>query len=218
MQAQPVGVAIEQPVRNLGEQAGAIAGVVGGGGAAMRHPGDGRERHRDDLVGADARGVGDEADAAGVVLTRGVERLGGGGRGVSGVGRTGTGRVDPLPKGGHGASCGVAPLAAGEADAGQEKARSFMGAGRGSCAQIARLPGRSRGAGEIEKDDGRGNLERVHGRIIMHARECVKRCRPLTCPGSALACVNSRPASGPATISRIHRRPDAAQPRARRRP
>ena len=51
--------------------------------------------------------VRDEADAAGVVLPAGVER----GRGRHGrvamgrIGRTGTGRVDPLPRGGHGTSC-----------------------------------------------------------------------------------------------------------------
>ena len=47
---------------------------------------------------------GDEADPAGIVLPGGVEGCSCNGRGVSSVEATGTGRVDPLPIGGHGAS------------------------------------------------------------------------------------------------------------------
>jgi len=68
------GAHAEQPVGDLGEDAGAIARLVVGGSAAMREPGDGRQGHRQDVAGAFAVGAGDEADAAGVALAPGVEQ------------------------------------------------------------------------------------------------------------------------------------------------
>ena len=59
-------------MRDLGQEPGAIARVVGRGRAAMGHSGHGLERHRHDFVGAGAAARGDEADAAGVVLAIGV--------------------------------------------------------------------------------------------------------------------------------------------------
>ncbi len=101
---KPVGVAEEQPVRNLGQQSSAVARIVGRGRAAVGHPGHRLERHGDDLVRARTRGPRDEAGAAGVPLPIGIE-LGAGGRGVPVGGRgTGTGRMDPLPRVGHGTS------------------------------------------------------------------------------------------------------------------
>jgi hypothetical protein len=47
---------------------------------------------------------GDEADAAGIVLAGCVERCCRGSSGVSSLMLAGTGRVDPLPIGGHGVS------------------------------------------------------------------------------------------------------------------
>src|SRR5712664_3745196 len=61
-------------MRDLGQDAGAVAGLVVRGGAAMREPGDGREGLREDVVGAIAVGARDEADAAGVALAPGVEQ------------------------------------------------------------------------------------------------------------------------------------------------
>ena len=78
VQSQPVGIAIEEPVGDLGEEARAVARVVGRGGTAVGHARDRLERHRHDLVRAGAGRAGHEADAAGVVLPAGVERRRGG--------------------------------------------------------------------------------------------------------------------------------------------
>src|SRR5712664_4451256 len=61
-------------MRDLGQDAGAVAGLVVRGGAAMCEPGDGGEGLREDVVGAVAVGPRDEADAAGVALAPGVEQ------------------------------------------------------------------------------------------------------------------------------------------------
>jgi hypothetical protein len=50
-----------------------------------------------------SRGVGHEAYATGVVLSVGIEGGSCNGGGVTGIVRTGTGRMDPLPSG-HGVS------------------------------------------------------------------------------------------------------------------
>ena len=69
--------------------------------------------------------------------------------------------------------------------------------------EIARLPGRSPGAGEINKDVGR-RTQHAHGWIIIRANEYVKRRRPLDTPTvRTLACVNSRCRSGPAATPAI---------------
>jgi hypothetical protein len=70
----------------------------------VRHPGHGFDGHGDHLMAANAGGGGYEADAARVVLTGRIERGCCAGGGVSSVMLTGTGRVDPLPIGGHGVS------------------------------------------------------------------------------------------------------------------
>jgi hypothetical protein len=62
------------------------------------------EGHLHDLVGASSGGGGDEADTTGVMFATGIEGRSCDGCGVSSVEATGTGRVDPLPIGGHGAS------------------------------------------------------------------------------------------------------------------
>ena len=61
-------------MRDLGQDAGAVAGLVVRGGAAVGEPGDGVEGHRQDVVGASAVGAGDEADATGVALAPGIEQ------------------------------------------------------------------------------------------------------------------------------------------------
>jgi hypothetical protein len=104
MQPQAIRIPVKETMGDLGQEAGTIAGIVGRGCSAMGHPSHRLERHGHDFVRAGSRSVGDEADTAGVVLACGVE---GGPRktgGVSGIVLTGTGRVDPLPIGGHGAS------------------------------------------------------------------------------------------------------------------
>ena len=66
--------------------------------------------------------------------------------------------------------------------------------GPGFMRENTRLPGRSRGAGEINKDGDRGDLGGVHGRIIMHAGEYVKDAHPLDRDTDrALACLHGRP-------------------------
>src|SRR4051812_20355414 len=55
----------------------------------------------------------------------------------------------------------------------------------------ARLPGRSRGTGEINEDGDGGKLGGVHDRIIIHAREYVNPRAPLDTRGDrALGCLN----------------------------
>ena len=61
-------------MRNLREDAGAVAGLVVGRGAAMGEPRDGGEGHRQDVVTAAAVGARDEADAAGVALAPRVQQ------------------------------------------------------------------------------------------------------------------------------------------------
>jgi hypothetical protein len=55
-------------------------------------------------MAADAGCSGDEPDAAGIVLTGGIEGSCCPSGGMSSLVLTGTGRVDPLPIGGHGVS------------------------------------------------------------------------------------------------------------------
>jgi hypothetical protein len=62
--------------------------------------------HAEHLVRPSAAGLSDKADAAGVTLAAGIELARRVERRVARVVLTGTGRVDPLPSGGHGASCG----------------------------------------------------------------------------------------------------------------
>ncbi len=64
----------KQAVGDLGQDAGAVAGLVVRRGAAMGEPGDGREGHRQDVVRAIAVGARDEADAAGVALAPRIEQ------------------------------------------------------------------------------------------------------------------------------------------------
>ena len=64
----------EQAVGDLGQDTGAVAGLVVRGGAAVGEPGDGGKSHRQDVVGAIAVGARDEADAAGVTLAPGIEQ------------------------------------------------------------------------------------------------------------------------------------------------
>ena len=85
-------------------RSGAIARQIGRSRAAVRHPGGGLDRHGDYFMGAGAIRGGDETDAAGIVLAGCIERCCRGSGGVSSVMLTGTGRVDPLPIGGHGVS------------------------------------------------------------------------------------------------------------------
>ena len=70
----------------------------------MGHPSHGLECHGHDFMRAGPRSGGDKADTAGIVLACGVEGCPRKTGGVSGIVLTGTGRVDPLPIGGHGAS------------------------------------------------------------------------------------------------------------------
>ena len=52
----------------------------------------------------------------------------------------------------------VAPLAAGETDAGQQKSPLLVGAGRGSCAMLLAYPVAPEEPDDIETDDDRGKL------------------------------------------------------------
>src|SRR3972149_1204506 len=64
---------VEELVRHLDEKAGAVAGArVGATGAAVAEVDEHLQPLGDDLVRALAADVGDEADAAGIVLLRGV--------------------------------------------------------------------------------------------------------------------------------------------------
>jgi hypothetical protein len=104
MQPQALRIPVKETMGDRGQEAGTSAGSVRRGSSALGHASHGLERHRHDFMSAGTRSVGDEADTAGIVLACGVE---GGPRktgGVSGIVLTGTGRVDPLPIGGHGAS------------------------------------------------------------------------------------------------------------------
>jgi hypothetical protein len=101
---EPVRIAVKESPWNLGEQSGAIARQIGGSCSAMRHSGGSLYRHGDDFMTASAIRGGYEADAARIVLAGGIERCCRGCRGVSSVMLAGTGRVDPLPIGGHGIS------------------------------------------------------------------------------------------------------------------
>src|SRR5262249_35792485 len=92
----------------------------------------------DDLMRPCARGAGHEADTTGVVLTVGVERRCGRRRCVR-IETTGTGRVDPLPRGGHGTSCEVRPFRPERPAWGTKKTRSVSGAGR-ECAFVLAYP------------------------------------------------------------------------------
>jgi hypothetical protein len=69
----------------------------------MGDPGGGLDRHGNDFMTPKAICGGDEAYAAGIVLASGIERCCRRSGGVSSV-MAGTGRVDPLPIGGHGVS------------------------------------------------------------------------------------------------------------------
>jgi hypothetical protein len=89
---------------NLGQQSGAIAGEIGRRCSAVCHSGGCLHRHRDDFMSAPAIRGGHEADPAGIVLASGIERCGRRRGGVSSGMLAGTGRVDPLPIGGHGVS------------------------------------------------------------------------------------------------------------------
>jgi hypothetical protein len=104
MQPQAIRIPVKETMGDLGQEAGTIAGIVGRGCSSMGHPGHGLERHGHDFMSAGTRRVGDKADTAGIVLAGGVERGPRKTGGVSGIVLTGTGRVDPLPIGGHGAS------------------------------------------------------------------------------------------------------------------
>ena len=104
MEPQPIGIAEEEPLRYLGQQPRAIAGEVGGRRATVRHARGRLDGHRDDRMGSPSGGIGDEADTAGIVLSSCIEGGCCGGCGVSPVVLAGTGRVDPLPIGGHGVS------------------------------------------------------------------------------------------------------------------
>ncbi|PYO90777.1 MAG: hypothetical protein DMD58_06205 [Gemmatimonadetes bacterium] len=64
----------QQAMGDLRQDAGAVAGLVVRRGAAMGEPGDGREGHRQDIVGAIAVGARDEADATGVALAPRIEQ------------------------------------------------------------------------------------------------------------------------------------------------
>src|SRR5205085_4388905 len=65
------GLAREEGVRNLHEDAGAVAGArVGADGAAVLEIAENGERVGDDLVRRLALDVGDEADAAGILFAR----------------------------------------------------------------------------------------------------------------------------------------------------
>ena len=132
VQSQTVGVAVKEAPWNLGQQSGTIAGKISRSCAAVGHSGGGLYRHGDYVMSARAICRGDEADTARIVLAGGVERRCCGSSGVSSLMLAGTGRVDPLPIGGHGVSKVVAPES-GEAHMGHKKGPLRLGAGRGSA-------------------------------------------------------------------------------------
>jgi hypothetical protein len=72
-EAQPGALAREEPVRNLDEDAGAVAGFrVAAAGSAVRQIDQKLDSLDDDVVRLLTLDVGDEADAAGVALAGGV--------------------------------------------------------------------------------------------------------------------------------------------------
>jgi hypothetical protein len=101
---EPVGVAIEKPLRNLRQESGTIARQIGGRCAPVRHSRHGLDGHGHDFMTAHPGRRGDKPYTAGIVFTGCIEGGSRRGGGVSPVMLTGTGRVDPLPIGGHGVS------------------------------------------------------------------------------------------------------------------
>jgi hypothetical protein len=91
-------------VGDLSQEAGAVPRIVGRRRASVGYSRHRLERHLHHFMTAGACGGGDEADSAGIVLPGGVEGCSCDGCGVSSIEVIGTGRVDPLPIGGHGAS------------------------------------------------------------------------------------------------------------------
>ena len=79
LEADLGGLALEEGVRNLHQNAGAVAGArIGADRAAVFEIAENAERVGDDLVRFPALDVGDEADAAGILFQAGiVETLGG---------------------------------------------------------------------------------------------------------------------------------------------
>jgi hypothetical protein len=70
----------------------------------VRHARGGLDRHGDYFMAPNTGSRGDEAYAARIVLTGCIEGCRRRSGGMSPVVLTGTGRVDPLPIGGHGVS------------------------------------------------------------------------------------------------------------------
>src|SRR5580704_2776528 len=73
LEADLGGLALEEGVRNLHQDAGAVAGArIGADRAAMLEVAENAERVGDDPMRLLALDVGDEADAAGILFQRGV--------------------------------------------------------------------------------------------------------------------------------------------------
>ncbi len=97
-EAEPLGFACEKLVRNLHQDPGAVAGArIGADRAAVLEVAQDREPVLDDLVRLASLDVGDEADAAGVMLAERIEHPGGCRKRVGGIGLHGAGlRTSPL--------------------------------------------------------------------------------------------------------------------------
>jgi hypothetical protein len=91
-------------LRYLSQQACTVAREIGRCCATVCYTRRSPQSHLDDFMGACTRGGGNEAHSACVVFARGVERFVSRRGAVSQGMLAGTGRVDPLPIGGHGVS------------------------------------------------------------------------------------------------------------------
>ncbi len=88
----------KESVRDLRQNAGAVAGArIGTDRAAMLEIDQDRQRILDDLMRLAAFDIGDEADAAGILVERGIiETRRGRYAGVGGIGKVGGTQCDPL--------------------------------------------------------------------------------------------------------------------------
>ena len=157
---------MKEASRNLGQQSSAIAGKIGRSRAAVGNSGRGLHRHGDYFMSSRTIRGGDKANAARIVLASGIEGCCRGSGGVSSVMLVGTGRVDPLPIGGHGVSKVVAPEP-GEAHAGHKKRPAPFWEQAGGQHERANSTRRSPGADEIEIDVKAGGARCDHGSALL---------------------------------------------------
>jgi hypothetical protein len=104
VEPEAVRVTVKESPWYLCQQSGTVARQIGRSCSPVRHTGSGLNCHRHYFMSAQAIRGGHEADAARVVLAGCIERCCCGRSAVSSPMLARTGRVDPLPIGGHGVS------------------------------------------------------------------------------------------------------------------